>query len=308
MAYRFKKDEAIPNAVKRVFAEEISWAVGHLTHSKKRAEAIHEARKSVKKIRGLLSLIGRQLGPLYKTQDRYFQAAGRQLSDFRDSTVILETFDDLAAKHPDVDSNTIKEMRMSLRRSAGHKKEKAVSSEVVRLLQEARLEPDLWPLADLQFDMLVPAMTATYKDGRRAFKRAQKADNAEAMHDFRKKVKEHLYHLRLFEATADADLKRRVADLNELATCLGDEHNLSVLRARLNAEIETKQDRQNFREVINWLDAEAESLRKHALDSGEELYARKANVFAEQLAQLVSLPATKPPLSSVPLPARSAVA
>jgi len=68
MAYRFKNDEAIPCAIERVFAEEISGAVGHLVRSKKRVEAVHEARKSIKKIRGLLSL----LGPAYKKRDRYF--------------------------------------------------------------------------------------------------------------------------------------------------------------------------------------------------------------------------------------------
>ena len=73
MAYRFKKNEAIPNAIRRVFAEEIAWAVGHLAHSKKRTQAVHEARKSIKKIRGLLSLIETPLGPRYKTQDRYFR-------------------------------------------------------------------------------------------------------------------------------------------------------------------------------------------------------------------------------------------
>jgi len=309
MAYRFKKDEPLSSAVKRVFAEEISWAVGHLAHSRKRAEAVHEARKSIKKIRGLLSLIGGQIGPARKIQDRYFRDAGRHLSDFRDSTVMLQTFDGLAEKHPALDLKTIKEMRQSLRRPGRHTTaEKKVSSEVVHLLEESRLQADSWPLADLQFEMLVPAMTATYRGGRRAFKRAQKADNTEALHDFRKKVKEHWYHLRLFEGAGDADLKKRVNDLDELGTCLGDEHNLSVLRARLNAEIETKQDRQKIGEVINWLDAEANSLRKHALETGEHLYGAKASVFAERLVHLALSLAAKPPASSAPLRARSAVA
>ncbi len=341
MAYQFKRGEALSRAVKRVFAEELSWAVGQLGRSNKRAEAVHEARKSVKKIRGLLSLVARPLGPLYKREDRYFREAGI-LSEFRDSTVILETFDGLAGKHPEGDAETIKEMRTSLRRSESHKQaEKTVSGEVIRLLEKARLPGEAWPLGDLQFEMLVPAMTATYQGGRKALKRAQKAASAENFHDFRKKVKEHWYHLRLFEISfkkhaqdgrggkrppkglrsvsplmvarigafcaSDADLKKRVAALHELETWLGDEHNLSVLRARLNGEIETNQDRQKIREVINWLDTESESLRQRALAAGEQLYGGKASAFAERLAQLT--PAAKRPAgNATPLRARSAAA
>ena len=54
MAYRFKKNETIPHAVKRVFVEEIDWAVGQLGKEEDRIKAVHEARKSIKKIRSLL--------------------------------------------------------------------------------------------------------------------------------------------------------------------------------------------------------------------------------------------------------------
>src|ERR1700722_14356409 len=131
MAYRFKKNEPSPNAIRRVFAEEIAWAVGHLAHSKKRTQAVHEARKSIKKIRGLLSLIETPLGPRYKTQDRYFRDAAQLLSDLRDNAVMLQVFDGLVAKHPAMDAAALAELRLNLeRREHEAPDEKDVSSEV----------------------------------------------------------------------------------------------------------------------------------------------------------------------------------
>ena len=289
MAYRFNKDEAIPRAVQRVFAEELSFAVGKLTGSKKRAEAVHEARKSIKKIRALLSL----LGPTARTLDRYFRDAGRLLSDVRDRVVMLEVFNKLAEKHPGLAAATVAEIRGNLRQREPHQAaEKSASAQVAELLQKA---PPL-PVQNLQVETLLGAADATYRAGRKAFKRARKEESSENTHEFRKEVKKHWYHLRLLGGDAAV---QRLEDLHQLETLLGDEHNLSVLRHRLKSEVETSRDRQQIRHILEQIDQDSETLRKRALEAGERLYSEKA------------LPIPKPPaLARAPqhLRARSAVA
>ncbi len=288
MAYRFKKNEAIPRAVERVFAEELSYAVGQLTRSKKRAQAVHEARKSIKKLRALSGLLGAPARAL----NRHLRDAGRLLSDVRDQAVMLEVFDKLAQKHPGLAAGTVCQVRGQLQHSARHRAaEKSASSEVAKLLQET---PKL-PVDDLQEASLFAAMDATYRAGRKAFKHAKKAPNAESMHDFRKEVKQHWYHLRLLGSDAEA---QRLQELHQLETWLGDEHNLSVLRHRLKAEVETHRDRQQIRDILERIDEESETLRQRALEAGERLYGEKA------------APLPKPPVfvAASPLRARSAVA
>jgi CHAD domain-containing protein len=281
MAYRFQKNEAISHAVQRVFAEEIAWAVGQLVRSKKRTEAVHEARKSVKKIRALLKL----LGPGHKVQDRYFRDIGRLLSDSRDNTVVLQVFDELAAKQP-----VVSEIRDNLRRSFRQgPTEKNLGSDVAQLLRHA---PPL-VAENLQFESVLSAMDDTCRKGWKAWKRAQKDHSAEALHDFRKKVKQHWYHLRLVE---DEAVAKRIEGLHELETWLGDHHNLTVLRERLKAEVETSHDRKKIRPLIALIDDESQALRKRALDAGERLYGEKA------------MSIRKPSVSAVPLRSRAAVA
>jgi len=281
MAYRFKQNEAISHAVQRVFAEEIAWAVGQLVRSKKRTEAVHEARKSIKKIRGLLSL----LGPGYKSQDRYFRDVGRLLSDSRDNTVVLQVFDALTAKQP-----VVSEIRDNLRRSFRQgPTEKNLSADVAQLLRHA---PPL-VAENLQFESLLPAMDETYRQGRKAWKRAHREHSAEALHNFRKQVKQHLYHLRLMENDAVA---KRIDDLHALDTWLGDHHNLTVLRDRLKADVETSHDRKRILPLIALIDDESHALRNRALEAGEQLYGEKA------------MPIRKPPVSAVALRTVAAIA
>jgi len=287
MAYRFKKNESLPHAVRRVFTEEIDWAVGQLAESKNREEAVHEARKSLKKIRGLLGLVAKPLGPLYKTEDRYFRNAGKRLSELRDSAVMLETFDALAAKHRELDAATLASLRRNLERgqreasSARH-----VSAEVSQLLAEARANAAVWPLGQLEFVALLPDLTATYRGGRKAHKKALKLQSAEAFHDFRKQVKKHWYQLRLFEGNLNTEMKKRVKELRTLETALGNEHNLTVLRERIAAGVETSRDRQQTRAFVALLDEEGRQLRERAIKSAEQLYSAKPHAFAVMLSTL----------------------
>ena len=281
MAYRFKKNEAIPSAIQRVFAEEISWAVGQMLHAKNRSVAVHEARKSVKKIRGLLSLLRPHLGPLYKTEDRYFRNAGRLLSDDRDQAVILDVFDALTSRHTALDAAARSEIRYNL---VHGKREADVGGEFVHCLQQARQKAQAWPLDSLHLSMLLPSVADGYRKGRKALKRAQKTDKAEALHELRKKVKQHWFQLRLLEMTGDAGMKERAADLHDLETWLGDEHNLNVLADRLLADAETRRDRARIRPFLAVIKQESNSIRKRALAEAEKVYAEHVYEPLPQMA------------------------
>jgi CHAD domain-containing protein len=308
MAYRFKKDEAFSHAIERVFAEEITGAVGQLVRSKNREQAIHEARKSLKKIRGLVSLVEPQLGSAYKMEDRFFCDAGRLLADLRDGAVIVQVFDHVAAQHPELPTAARTVIRHGLERSASMTSpEKEVSSQVVRLLNAASLRVRVWPLQDLPWQSLVASMESAYRRSRRALKHAQKLETSESLHNFRKKVKQHWYHLRLFENFGYAGLQKRLADLDHLSTELGNQHNLIVLRSRLTADLETSHDRQQIRDVLSWLDEESDILRKHALEAGQRLFAEKPIAFRHRFSVTLAVPARKP-TAVVPLRAKSAVA
>ena len=310
MAYRFMKHEALPDAIRRVFAEEIDGAVGQLADSKNRTQAVHEARKSIKKIRGLLRLVRTPLGAKYRSEDRYFRQAGRRLSPIRDNAVILEVFNALAAKHDALDAAALSDIRGNLVRSRRETpREKQTSAQVARLLSDARAKPNLWRLENVGFDTLSPQIVAVYKRARREVKRARHSAAAEDFHNLRKRVKQHWYHLKLLEEFSDRDMKQRAGEVRDLETCLGDEHNLTILRERIAADIETTRDRRHARHFIALIDDLAQALRKRALEIARPLYAAKPREFGDRLTKLCAepQPSRKPP-AVLALKTNSAVA
>src|SRR5919108_247446 len=96
--YRFREGEAVPDGLRRIARGRIDHALDELRGKTKSSpeEAVHEARKNMKKLRALLRLTRNELGDeVYRRENECFRDAGRRLSGVRDADVMLETLDGL---------------------------------------------------------------------------------------------------------------------------------------------------------------------------------------------------------------------
>src|SRR5580658_10528169 len=89
MSYRIKIGEGLAAAFGRIAAEEMDLAVAELRRPD-RGEAVHNARKSLKRLRALLRSL-RVAFPkkLFRAENRRIAAAGRKISPMRDVHVQL---------------------------------------------------------------------------------------------------------------------------------------------------------------------------------------------------------------------------
>src|SRR5271157_5353894 len=99
MAYVLMAGESTAAGIKRVIEEELEAAAAQLCRKSiaRRDEAIHEARKSVKKIRAALRLVEDDLPVLFNRENRRLRDAGRKLATFRDAAASIEIFDKVIA-------------------------------------------------------------------------------------------------------------------------------------------------------------------------------------------------------------------
>jgi CHAD domain-containing protein len=88
MAFRVRKDESVGNGLARVFRKELKSAIDQLT-SKSSNDAVHEARKSIKKVRSVLQLVGDELDA--GKAAKHIREASHLLSPLRDSEMMIET-------------------------------------------------------------------------------------------------------------------------------------------------------------------------------------------------------------------------
>src|SRR5947209_12932093 len=95
MAYHLVRGESVPENIKRIAHEQIDAAVEQLRGKGEanRDEAIHEARKNVKKARAVLRLVRPELGGAYPQQNDRLREVGQKLSELRDAGALIGAFD-----------------------------------------------------------------------------------------------------------------------------------------------------------------------------------------------------------------------
>src|SRR5215203_4770041 len=100
-AYRLLAGERVDAGIKRLLAAQVDDAIAHLRGETEiePAEAIHEARKDVKKIRSALRLVRDAIGDdVWRLENDHYRDCARQLSGFRDAEILVEALDGLAER------------------------------------------------------------------------------------------------------------------------------------------------------------------------------------------------------------------
>lgn len=98
MTFRLKHNESLPTSIKRIAKEQIAKAIAELANIDELGidEAVHQARKRLKKTRAVIRLVRDRLGSeTYQRENARFRDLGRNLASLRDIKVQIETLDNL---------------------------------------------------------------------------------------------------------------------------------------------------------------------------------------------------------------------
>lgn len=287
MAYRLKSKESIPKGIKRIVHEEIASALGSLNGEASAAHGgpIHEARKSVKKIRGVLRLAQPELGRRYRSENLRLRDAARKLTDFRDAEALVEVFDSLTDGRGSFDSVRKALVRRKEQMLRGVKMTEVFGG-ISDGLRAADKRVEEWPLRKKGFAALVPGLEKTFRRGRRALAAVRKRPRPECFHAWRKRVKDHWYHTRLLESLWPDPMRARERSLKDLEGWLGDDHNLVLLRKEIAAQPEKYGGKREIDRLLARIDRRQKELRENALSLGGRLYGEKPRQFTLRMRNL----------------------
>jgi CHAD domain-containing protein len=293
MSYRLKRGESVPEGIRRIVQEEVDSAAELLSNSngKKRDEAIHEARKSLKKIRGALRLVQQELGPVYRAENTRMGNLGRQLSQIRDAKAIIEVFDGLREKYKDsLQRDAFASIRQGLEKNKRETEQGAnvdqVAQRSLSALRSAGKRAKNWPLKNDGFQAIAPGLEERYRRGRKAMKIVQNDPTPENYHEWRKRVKDHWYHVRLLESLWTDVMQAHEGSLKNLETWLGDDHNLVVLHSKLEGNPEQYGEQKNIQLFLTLADQHQKELRDNAMSLGQRVYEQKPGEFTRNLSKL----------------------
>lgn len=294
MAYRFKAKESVPEGVRRIVLEEIDSAVALLGNSsgKKFDGAVHETRKSIKKIRAVLRLLRPELGKIYRQENSLFRDIGRQLSPLRDAAALLGVIGRLTenAGSKALGPAAIRKLRSGLRQQKQEIAREFATAKtlarVVSALRSARRRVAKWPLKTDGFAAIAGGLEWSYRRGRDSLKNAQKEGDPSSFHDLRKRVKDYWYQVRLLESVWTEVMQAHAASLKELETWLGDDHNLCVLCDKLERDPDRFGGRATVDLVLASIGKLQHDLREKSLSLAHRVYAEKPRITIRNVATL----------------------
>ena len=156
----------------RIARKQAKQAIKALEAHQQSRDRVHEARTSVKKLRGLLRLVGPSLGDRYRRENARLGDLGDQLSQLRDAEVMIQTFDGLFHQFRDQLNAPLRRVRTRLtRRLRGVERRLDVSehlSEAARAFRKTRKRAKKWMPATGGWDAVADGLGDTYRWGRRA--------------------------------------------------------------------------------------------------------------------------------------------
>ena len=277
--------------IRRVARERAESALSSLrdTDPGARAGSIHEARKDIKKMRAVLRLVREDVGrETFRTENRRYRDAARLLSESRDNDVLVETVESLVESNPEVANQAesllagIKKRRDSASPTEGG--DRLVRA--ARTIEEGGRLIEGWNLSESDWWLFAGGLRRTYRDGRRGLSEVEAEATPESVHEWRKRVKDLWYQLRLLRNSWKAGLKAPIRETGHLAELLGEYNDLSVLLNGLETNWAEELVASSLRPVAIARRAE---LLGEALSLGKRIYAEKPRQFTDRIGSYWSV-------------------
>ena len=289
MSFSLRAKETVEDGIKRIVNDEIAQAIKDIDNPKlKRAEAVHEVRKSCKKIRSVLRLVRPQFEDTYQFENVWFRDTAKGLAALRDAEAIVETYDSLLEKFTDeIDHRDFAPVRRALtvRRKTliGETGELNQKLEELRArMREAAERVVDWNLKVEEFDGIEGGLVATYRRARKTMAEAYDDPTAENFHEWRKQAKYHGYHMRLLRELWKPVMRSLRTEADELSDFLGDDHNLAVLHKTLRESTDGYGSKQDVQALLGLIDRRSAELRVKAKTLGGRILAEKPGAFGRR--------------------------
>lgn len=234
MGYQFnRKDSSVEKGLVRIACEQIDAALNTAHATGPLAPRIHTMRKSIKKLRGLIRL-GRPGFAAFASENAALRDAGRGLSARREAAVNLATLDRLL-ENVNLATASVEKLRLALANPASSAPDDSMLTDFATAMTGLRKRTKSWSLASDGFDALSAGIELTWKRTRRDMAIALKTPTPEAIHEWRKRVKDHWYQARLLSPIWPEAMAPHVTTVDRLGEALGDHHDLAVLISAMQA-------------------------------------------------------------------------
>ena len=287
MSFIIEPGRDFDTEVDRIASAEIEAAAHMLeTGFRRRDRGVHQARKRIKRIRGLLRLVRPADEAFFERENERFRDVGRALSNGRDATAMIETLDRLTSAA----TGPLEEIRSRLVARRDHllhydqDQRLAIDTAIVELRESlASLSARRKTGSPADAAAIIEAgVDHSWSNARRSLKQAREAGLADHFHDLRKAAKYHLFHMSLLQPFWPRPFKPRRDRTNKLGDILGELNDIDVVQAWLADEEGLEDEAARLGAAMRKAD---KSLRKQSLSLATSLFADRPEEVSERVAK-----------------------
>lgn len=244
--------EPLGTGVKRVTMDQLERAAsGFFDPEVGLGMAVHESRKSVKRVRSLIRLVRGELPDnIFEFEDRSLRDTARLVADVREAQGVLDAATSIQTLYGELlAEGTFSDLIQRLSRRRDLKELNAVEDpnligRVVRGLERAHGRYSSWPtdpdarevyglgIRD-SFEAVGPGLNATYGSGRQSMVKAYRGSGAEDFHEWRKRVKDMRHQMEFLAPLWPEVVVGTAMTLERLGNILGEDHDLAELLSLL---------------------------------------------------------------------------
>lgn len=296
MAFELNVNEPVSAGVTRNVRNQIEKAIRHLgakdapQPGPSDKDAIAEVRKCFKRVRAALRLVREELGDeLYHEENRCFRDAARPLTLVRDAGVLVETADKLrqdltqaigpgafAKMRAALVANRQEVRRLVLEEQKAFAAVADAAARALARLPDWKLQRDGWAAAE-------PGLRHVYRQGHRALALAAESPSVANLHEWRKQTKYLWHQMQLLQAGWTAGEKESVDRIHGLATLLGEDHDLAVLRETLAADPLAYGGHRVLKSVFAVIDRRRAELEAQAFALGQDIFKDPPKIFTSRI-------------------------
>lgn len=301
MAFELKVNERVSDGITRNVKNQIEKALRYLgakggvsPEDATEKDVIAEVRKCFKRVRAALRLAREELGDdFYHEENWSFRDAARPITQVRDAVVLVETADRLrpqlvraigpgafAKIRAALIANRQEVRRLVLEEGKAFAAVADAAARALARLPEWKLQRDGWAAVET-------GLRHVYREGHHALALAAESPTVVNLHEWRKQTKYLWHQLQLLEAAWTDTEKELVNRTHQLATFLGEDHDLAVLRETLAADPLAYGGHHILKGVFAVIDRHRGELERQAFALGREIYKDSPRIFTGRIEALM---------------------
>jgi CHAD domain-containing protein len=278
MNYQLSPTESVSNAFHRIGAEVVARIRAGMTAADE--AGIHDVRRGCKWLRATLRLLRSGLDTdATATEVRRIRRLAHMLGGARDAAVRLISFRSLGLELDSLERRLKKEADAEHKRqlsSEGRRKAHLAIEALEKGWMALRLNRRGWR-------HIGGGIERSYRRARKSFRCLGKNPPNEQLHNWRKRAKDLMYHVRLLQQIKPKKMRRIERQLDDLGDWLGYDHDLIILTAFLRKDRRlTKADRAMLNREVKRRRKEHLTAARHV---AEIVFQDKPEEFTQKLKQ-----------------------